>query len=53
MLLLGGRDVFYRGDDPAPVLGQFLTLAALAARGRRHGLGLTEAATLDLEWNGE
>ncbi len=50
---LGGRDVFFRGDDPWPFLGQFAAFAALRRRARRFGVSLTEAATLDIEWNGD
>jgi hypothetical protein len=52
-VLAAGRDVFFRDDDPLPSLGQFAAFAALAWRGRRHGIPLAEAATLDIEWNGE
>jgi len=48
-----GRDVFFRRDDPLPFFGQFAAFAALAGRARRHGVSLTEAATLDIEWNGD
>lgn len=50
--LLGGRDVFFRADDPLPFLGQFAAFAALRRRGRQARVGLAEAATLDIEWNG-
>jgi hypothetical protein len=49
----GGRDVFFRGDDPWPFLGQFTAFAALRRRARSFGVGLTEASTLDIEWNGD
>jgi predicted ATP-grasp superfamily ATP-dependent carboligase len=48
-----GRDVFFRRDDPLPFLGQFATFAALAWRGRGRRIPLSEAATLDIEWNGD
>ena len=49
----GGREVFLRVDDPWPFVGQFATFAALHRRARRFGVSLTEASTLDIEWNGE
>ncbi|HVS34048.1 MAG TPA: hypothetical protein VMS17_00605 [Gemmataceae bacterium] len=51
--ILGARDVFFRGDDLWPFIGQFLTFAALHRRARRFGVSLTEASTLDIEWNGD
>jgi hypothetical protein len=51
--LLGGRDVFFRADDALPFLGQFAAFAALHYRARRNGVSLTEASTLDIEWNGD
>jgi hypothetical protein len=50
--LLGGRDVFFRANDPLPFVGQFAGFAALRWRTRRYGVSLAEAATLDIEWNG-
>ena len=52
-VFLRGRDVFLRRDDPLPFLGQIAAFAALGRRARRFGVGLAEAATLDIEWNGE
>ncbi len=49
----GGRDVFFRADDPWPFLGQFAVFAAMRRRARRLGLSLVQAATLDIEWNGD
>jgi hypothetical protein len=49
----GGRDVFFRADDPGPFLGQFAALASLSRRARRNRLSLVEASTLDIEWNGD
>ncbi len=50
---LGGRDVFFRADDPAPFLGQFASFAVLRGRARRNRVSLVEASTLDIEWNGD
>src|SRR5439155_26248657 len=50
---LGGRDVFFRADDPLPFVGQFAAFAALRRRARRYGVSLAEASTLDIEWDGE
>ena len=50
---LRGREVFFRTDDPLPFLGQFAAFAALGRRARQHGVSLVDAATLDIEGNGE
>ena len=49
----GGRDVFFRADDPWPFLGQLAAFAVLRRRARRFGVSLVEASTLDIEWNGD
>lgn len=42
-----------RGDDPLPFFFQFATLGELAATSLREGIGVIEASTHDIEWNGE
>lgn len=46
-------DVVFRRDDWLPVLGQMVSVAAFAGVALRRGVGLVEATTADIEWNGE
>jgi hypothetical protein len=45
--------VIFRPDDPLPALAQLLPVLRFAARSWRRGIGLLEATTHDIEWNGE
>lgn len=49
----GSRDVVYRRDDPAPLWEQLLILIETWKTAHSRNLSLLEAATIDLEWNGE
>lgn len=52
-LLVTARDVVYRADDPAPFRDQFRLMARFWQISRKRSIGLTEATTADIEWNGE
>ncbi len=47
------RDAVWRGDDPTPMVGQFLGLGVFLARAVRRGISPLAATTWDIEWNGE
>lgn len=47
-----GRDVIGAPGDRLPLLGALADTAGFALRAWQHGIGLTAATTLDIEWNG-
>lgn len=47
-----GRDVVGGPGDRLPLLGAVVDTAAFAWRAWRHGIALTAATTMDIEWNG-
>ncbi|HYW09051.1 MAG TPA: hypothetical protein VE913_18975, partial [Longimicrobium sp.] len=47
-----GDDVVADARDPLPALTQLRMAAGFARLARRQGIGLTEATTWDIEWNG-
>jgi predicted ATP-grasp superfamily ATP-dependent carboligase len=47
------RDVIAADGDRAPLLGAFADLGAYAWRAARQGCSLREAATRDIEWDGD
>jgi hypothetical protein len=47
------RDVIFRRDDPLPALAQVAPLLRFGAVSLRKRIGLLEATTDDIEWNGE
>jgi len=51
--LLTARDAVFRWRDPLPYAGQLGLLSELARTGRKRGVSLLAASTLDMEWNGE
>lgn len=48
-----GKDVVFRWSDPLPFWEQVNVLRTLRSVGKRRRLSLLEAATYDIEWNGE
>lgn len=50
--LAAGDDVVADARDPLPALTQLRMAAGFARLARRQGIGLTEATTWDIEWNG-
>jgi predicted ATP-grasp superfamily ATP-dependent carboligase len=48
-----GRDAVFHRRDMAPGLEQLRVLLDAWRTARRRGISLTEATTIDLEWNGE
>lgn len=48
----GGRDVIYSKGDLWPFVGQLSTMFAFAKVAARNRISITEATTLDIEWNG-
>ena len=49
-----GSDAVFRVDDPLPgLVSQWFTFGTMLLRSLRHGIGLTAATTVDIEWNGE
>ncbi|MCD1258472.1 carbamoylphosphate synthase large subunit [Paenibacillus athensensis] len=51
--LLTARDAVFRWRDPLPYAGQLGLLGELARIGRKRGVSLMAASTLDMEWNGD
>lgn len=47
------RNIIFEWSDPAPWLGQWRSIVAIAQLARKHRCGLIEATTADIEWNGE
>jgi len=47
------RDVIAADGDRAPLLGALADLGAYAWRAARQGCSLREAATRDIEWDGD
>lgn len=48
-----GRDVFWGRVDSGPGWGQSLALAECLGRALRAGVGVTDAMTIDMRWDGE
>jgi hypothetical protein len=51
--VVSSRDAVFRWDDPLPFLLQARGLVTLWRQGRRYGITPLQAATHDIEWNGE
>ncbi|MBK6768003.1 MAG: hypothetical protein IPG72_03040 [Ardenticatenales bacterium] len=51
--LASGRDAFARRGDVRPAIAQPLALVECVARAVRHGIGVADAMTVDMRWDGE
>ncbi len=51
--IASARDVVFSRKDMKPAFEQLRVLLELWRTGRRHGISLAEAATIDMEWNGD
>ena len=47
------KDICFTTHDPLPQFYQFISLFEILFLSVTHGIGLKDAATSDIEWNGE
>lgn len=52
-VITSARDVLFRLRDPLPFCYQFAVLLAFWRISRQHQISITQASTLDIEWNGQ